>query len=454
MKLLIQRVVRASVEVDGLVESRIGQGIVVTLGVAHGDTEEKAAQLAAKVINLKLWPEITDLENLNKSTVVDNGYEVLVILQPSLLATFSKSAPIEQAAMNKDDAKPIFDAFVQKLQAEYQTEMIIAASLEATQVDTTCESPCVFTIDPEPSAAKAAATKAVLSTAAGLSELEPDVNMVTKALRQIPMLKGGKATLESCRVFRTFSMKKFRTALADSMQAEADEFAEALSAAGRYFSKNQLEQIASWTGFTIPAASRDEEAEEEEQDEMDEAQENLDEQLAQLQEEIDNPDAARKRKREMQLKEAARATAGARVARDTRPDLRGRAAPNTPAAAAAARQWAANRAGQRPGKGYKGGGKGVGWGKGGRTYRSMGIVSLDESSRIHGNDGGDYRYNQHAIVSDRESRFMKAKMEEGEDDEEPEQPSKRRVAAPPRLPKGTPTLAPMTPAPKDMNDDL
>lgn len=408
------------------------------------------------------------MEKLFKSTVVDNGYEVLVVLQPSLLATFSKSEPNEQAAMDREEAKPIFDAFVQKLQVEYQTEMILSAPLEPNlQVETVCESPCVYTIDPEgPAAAKAAATKAAMSTAAGLSELEPDVAMVSKALRQIPLLAKSKATLESCRVFRMFGMKKFRTALADSVQAESDEFAEALSAAGRYFSKAQLDQISSWTGLTITAASREEvEAEEEEQEEMDEDQDALDDQLAQLQEEIDNPELARKRKREMHLKEAAaaaaaRTTAGVRVARDTRPDMRGRAAPNTPAAAAAAREWAANRAGkgQPYGKGKKGGGKGVGWGKGGRTYRNWGIASLDESARLHGNDGGDFQYNQHARYSDRESRFMKAKLEDDVDeevDEENQMPAKKRAAAaPPRLPKGTPTLAPMTPAPTDMNEDL
>lgn len=467
MKLLIQRVVRAAVEVDGFVESRIGQGIVVTLAVAEGDTEAQAEQLAAKVVQLKLWPELTDLEKPFKSTVVENGFEILVILQPSLLATFGRSEPNEQAAMSKDEAKQVYTAFVAKLQAEYQSEMILTASTdENIQVEMMCESPCVYTLDREvPSAQKALATRAAVSTAASLTELEPDVGMVTKALQQIPMLAKSKATLESCRVFRMFGMKKFRNALADSMQAEADDFAEALSAAGRYFSKSQLEQISGWTGLTISAASReDAEDEEEEQDDMDEAQENLDEQLALLQEEIDNPELARKRKREMQLKEAAMArsaSAGPKAVKDARPDLRGRAAPNTPAAAAA-RQWAASRAGVRPYGGYGGkgrGGKGVGWGKGGgRTYRNWGIASLDESARLHGNDPTEFQWNQHARVSDKEARFLKMKAEDPEaEDEEEEtlQPAKKRTPAPmPRLQKGIPTLAPMTPAPADMNAEL
>ena len=64
-------------------------------------------------------------------------------------------------------------------------------------------------------------------------------------------LKGGKATLESCRIFRVFSSKRFREAFTDSPQDVIDFFAEALDAAGNKFSESQQKQIAEWTGLTI-----------------------------------------------------------------------------------------------------------------------------------------------------------------------------------------------------------
>lgn len=268
------------------------------------------------------------------------------------------------------------------------------------------------------------------------------------------MLPRGKATLESCRVFRVFGMKSFRSALAEAEQVESDDFAESLSGAAKYFSAKQLEQISSWRGLTISAATRDDAEVGDEEEEVDETHEDLDEQLKELQDEIDDPEGARKRKREKELKrlqeEAEKRRAG--MIAKTRPDWKGRAAPNTPAAAAA-RQWVANRGG--PQKGYKCGGKS--WGKGGpRPWRSMGIASLDESARMHGNSAGEFEFGQQSRYSDRDARFMKTKSEDAEDeDEDQERPAKRRVAQPmPRLPKGIPTLAPMTPAPESNMDDL
>lgn len=477
MKLLVQKVTRASVEVDGLIESRIGTGMVLNLAVTTGSTVEDARKLAEKVIKLKLWPDLADQDVPCKSSVVDNGYEILVVLQPSLCSVFPRFEPREQGVVAAKEAKAIVEAFAKYLQTEYQEEMIATAPTEGpVQVETVCQSPCLFELDSSSLGApvKTAVTKAavVKTQEPSLVELEPEVPMVTKALRQLPLHSKTRATLESCRVFRVLSMRKFRAALSEAVQAESDAFAEALEGAAKYFSAKQLDQIMSWTGLTIVAPPRDDEvaAKEEEDEGADEgvAQDdlgggNLDEQLAQLQEEVDNPEAARKRKRvqaAQAAKEQAEAAADAAVAR-RRPDWKGRAAPETPAAASA-RQWAQNRAGLRqqwnqPG-GLKGGKGGKGWGKssGPRPWRSLGIASLDTASHLHGNSAGGYEYRQLRSESDRENKFLMkeegAEYDEGEDEEKPAK--KRGLAAPPRRPKGTPTLAPMTPAPGEVKEDL
>ncbi|OGN99497.1 MAG: D-tyrosyl-tRNA(Tyr) deacylase [Chloroflexi bacterium RBG_13_52_12] len=102
MKALLQRVSKASVSVAGEEVGRIGQGLVVLLGVAGGDTEKDADYLVQKIINLRIFTDAADKFNLSALDV--NG-ELLLISQFTLLAdarkgrrpSFTDAAPPEQA---------------------------------------------------------------------------------------------------------------------------------------------------------------------------------------------------------------------------------------------------------------------------------------------------------------------------------------------------------------------
>lgn len=54
---ILQRVLSASVAVDGKIVSQIGKGVLVLAAMAPGDTEKEADSLAAKVLKLKLWDD-------------------------------------------------------------------------------------------------------------------------------------------------------------------------------------------------------------------------------------------------------------------------------------------------------------------------------------------------------------------------------------------------------------
>lgn len=82
MRAVLQRVSRASVEVDGAAVGRIGPGWLVLLGVARGDDDTDAARLADKVVNLRAFED--DQGKLNRS-VVEAGGAVLVVSQFTLL---------------------------------------------------------------------------------------------------------------------------------------------------------------------------------------------------------------------------------------------------------------------------------------------------------------------------------------------------------------------------------
>jgi D-tyrosyl-tRNA(Tyr) deacylase len=102
MRAVVQRVLRASVSVDGAVVSRIGVGLCVLLGVGQGDTEADADYLADKVVNLRIFPD--DAGHMNRS-VLDVRGEILVVSQFTLYGDtrkgrrpgFSEAAPPEGA---------------------------------------------------------------------------------------------------------------------------------------------------------------------------------------------------------------------------------------------------------------------------------------------------------------------------------------------------------------------
>ena len=102
MRVLIQRVARASVVVGGAEVARTGQGLVVLLGVSKEDTEEDARYLVERTLNLRIFADEHD--RFNRSAL-DTGAEFLVISQFTLYADtrkgrrpdFTQAAPPQEA---------------------------------------------------------------------------------------------------------------------------------------------------------------------------------------------------------------------------------------------------------------------------------------------------------------------------------------------------------------------
>ncbi len=102
MKAVLQRVKEASVEVDGKTVGSCGEGLMILLGVAKGDTERDAELLAAKICKLRIFTDENDKMNLS---VKDIDGEALVISQFTLMANYKhgnrpdyiRSAPPEEA---------------------------------------------------------------------------------------------------------------------------------------------------------------------------------------------------------------------------------------------------------------------------------------------------------------------------------------------------------------------
>ncbi len=115
MKALLQRVTRASVSVGGEVVGRIGQGLVVFVGVASGDTEKDAQYLAQKTVSLRIF---SDEEGRFNLSALDIKGELLVVSQFTLLADTRKGRrPSFIEAASSAQAEEIFERFVEQARA-------------------------------------------------------------------------------------------------------------------------------------------------------------------------------------------------------------------------------------------------------------------------------------------------------------------------------------------------
>ncbi|MEE0944095.1 MAG: D-aminoacyl-tRNA deacylase [Clostridia bacterium] len=110
MRIVIQRVSRASVTVDNEVVGRIGEGILILLGVADGDTEEDIKYLADKALGLRIFRDENDKMNLSVS---DIGGEVLVVSQFTLYGDCRKGKrPSFDKAGKPDFAEEMYEKFL------------------------------------------------------------------------------------------------------------------------------------------------------------------------------------------------------------------------------------------------------------------------------------------------------------------------------------------------------
>ena len=116
MRALLQRVSKASVKVDGQTISAIGNGLLILLGVGHGDGEEQAKFLAEKIANLRIFEDEQGKINLS---VLDVKGETIVVSQFTLYADTRKGRrPSFIDAALPDVAEPLVTRFAELLREQ------------------------------------------------------------------------------------------------------------------------------------------------------------------------------------------------------------------------------------------------------------------------------------------------------------------------------------------------
>ncbi len=113
MRIVLQRVSRASVSIDGSVVGAINRGLVVLAGVADGDSEAQADSLARKVAGLRIF---ADVDGRFNESLLDIDGEALVVSQFTLHAEVRKGRrPSFTTAARPEAAEPLVDRFAKAL---------------------------------------------------------------------------------------------------------------------------------------------------------------------------------------------------------------------------------------------------------------------------------------------------------------------------------------------------
>ncbi len=147
MRLLIQRVKRASVIINGNLKDKreINQGMCVFIGVTHGDDEKKADWLADKMTGLRIFNDADGKINLS---LKDIDGEVLLVSQFSLYASCAKGRrPGFSDAAAPDEAERLYNYFVEKVKTLGLKKISCGEFGADMEVEIINDGPLTFIID-------------------------------------------------------------------------------------------------------------------------------------------------------------------------------------------------------------------------------------------------------------------------------------------------------------------
>lgn len=145
MRVLVQRVASARVEVEGQVSGAIGAGLLLLVGIDEADGEADIAWLSAKLSRLRIFPDEAGVMN---RSLIETGGEALAVSQFTLFASLRKSnRPTWSRAARAQISRPLFDRFV--IQLEHDLGRTVATGVFGAnmQIHLVNDGPVTIAID-------------------------------------------------------------------------------------------------------------------------------------------------------------------------------------------------------------------------------------------------------------------------------------------------------------------
>jgi D-tyrosyl-tRNA(Tyr) deacylase len=142
---VVQRVSESSVTIDGAVRASIGKGLLVLVGIEAADGAEDIDWLSAKIVNLRIFNDASGVMNIS---VRDEGGDLLVISQFTLHASTKKgNRPSYIKAAKPDVAVPLYEQFIQALEARMEKKVFTGEFGADMQVQLVNDGPVTILID-------------------------------------------------------------------------------------------------------------------------------------------------------------------------------------------------------------------------------------------------------------------------------------------------------------------
>jgi D-aminoacyl-tRNA deacylase len=144
MRAVVQRVKEATVRVGGEEAGRIGEGLLIFLGVGQSDGAADVQAMVEKVVNLRIFPDADDKMNYS---LLDMGGEVLVVSQFTLWGDCRKGRrPSFTSAAHPDVAKPLYEGVIDRLR-DYGLVVQTGKFQEVMEVQLINEGPVTLLLD-------------------------------------------------------------------------------------------------------------------------------------------------------------------------------------------------------------------------------------------------------------------------------------------------------------------
>ena len=145
MRILIQRVTRASVTIEEKLKSMINNGLLILIGIEDSDNDEDIDWLVKKCVNLRIFD---DEQGIMNKSILDSGGDVLAVSQFTLMASTKKgNRPSYIKAAKPEISVPLYEAFCRKMEEALNKPIMTGVFGADMQVELINDGPVTILID-------------------------------------------------------------------------------------------------------------------------------------------------------------------------------------------------------------------------------------------------------------------------------------------------------------------